>query len=135
MARLSKKAITEALQQACGRVTEAARRLGCSREHLHRRIRSDAALQAALDSAREELIDLAESKLVEKIRQGNLTAIIFALKTLGKQRGYTERMELQHSGQGEVRVAGLDPAEIKLKAERLLQWNAQQHKSNGSPAG
>ena len=38
----------------------------------------------------EGLIDLCETKLMQQINEGNLTAIIFFLKTKGKQRGYIE---------------------------------------------
>jgi len=139
MARLSKKAIVEALQATAGRVVEAAEKLGCSREHLHRRIRGNPALQEALDAARQRLIDLAEGELVKKVKRGNLTAIIFLLKTLGRDRGYSERVELEHTGRGEVRLAGVDVDQLRLKAERLLQWNAQRQtsrpdKPDGSPA-
>jgi len=33
----------------------------------------------------------AESQLMKKIKQGNLTAIIFFLKTQAKHRGYVEK--------------------------------------------
>ena len=46
-----------------------------------------------LDEVDESLIDFSESKLLEQINAGNLTAIIFHLKTKGKKRGYVESME------------------------------------------
>ena len=51
-------------------------------------------LKEVLSDAREDALDLAESKLMEAIRNGNLTAIIFFLKTRGKSRGYSERGDL-----------------------------------------
>ncbi len=53
-----------------------------------------------LAEARESSIDLAESKLIEAIKAGNLTAIIFFLKTQGKSRGYSERSEFGHTTDG-----------------------------------
>ncbi len=44
-----------------------------------------------LDDARERLCDTVESKLYERIEAGDLTAIIFFLKTRCKHRGYTEK--------------------------------------------
>lgn len=50
-------------------------------------------LNQALNEVEESLIDFSESKLLEQIQDGNLTAIIFHLKTKGKNRGYVERVE------------------------------------------
>lgn len=46
----------------------------------------------------DSLLDFAESKLLEKVQEGDLTAIIFTLKTKGKDRGYVERVENNVTG-------------------------------------
>jgi len=46
---------------------------------------------------RDGTLDMAESKLISKIKDGNLTAVIFYLKTKGKDRGYVERGEVTGS--------------------------------------
>ena len=51
-------------------------------------------IREAMDEAKESMLDFAEGKLYEAIRDGNMTAIIFYLKTKGKARGYIERAEL-----------------------------------------
>ena len=43
----------------------------------------------------EELLDFAESQLMHHINKGNLTAIIFYLKTKGQSRGYIEKQYIQ----------------------------------------
>ncbi len=60
----------------------------------------------------ERLVDLAESRLVQKIGEGDITAIIFTLKTKGRLRGWTERNEQT-----------LSPVEMdkKLAAEKAVQ--------------
>ena len=37
--------------------------------------------------------------LYKNIKDGRETSLIFYLKTKGKQRGYIEKQELQHSGE------------------------------------
>ena len=48
---------------------------------------------AEVDNVNETAIDYVESKLMGLISQDNPTAIIFYLKTKGKNRGYVERIE------------------------------------------
>jgi hypothetical protein len=50
-------------------------------------------LAEAIRETVERNLDMAESKLIGAINLGNLTAIIFYLKTKGKDRGYVERQE------------------------------------------
>lgn len=47
-----------------------------------------------LDVCNENNLDLAEGKLYSSINSGNLTSILFFLKTKGKHRGYIERQEI-----------------------------------------
>jgi hypothetical protein len=47
-----------------------------------------------LEQSRESMLDNAESKLYSEVLAGNMTALIFFLKTQGKSRGYCERQEI-----------------------------------------
>lgn len=90
----TKKQIANALQKTAGNVALAARELKCSRSTIYRKIEQFPDLGEILEDAREELVDIAESKLRQQVMNGNMTAIIFTLKTQGKQRGYVERQEI-----------------------------------------
>ena len=83
----------EVIQDAKGILTVAARKLGCSRNTLYRYMQKYATVQDAYDEANESNIDFVETKLMEQINKGNITAIIFFLKTKAKHRGYVERQE------------------------------------------
>jgi predicted transcriptional regulator len=85
--------VAEALTAAGGVQADAARILGCSRSTINGYVRRYPHLQELLINTREETLDLAESQLQKKIKEGNMTAIIFFLKTQGKQRGYVEKGE------------------------------------------
>jgi len=54
-------------------------------------------IQDALSNAREEIIDMAESKLIRLIEDLNPQAIMFALKTIGRDRGYIEKQEIDQT--------------------------------------
>lgn len=81
-----------AIREAQGLVTAAARRLGVSVRTFHRAIERYSSVRIALEEARERQLDLTEAKLFQQINEGNMTAIIFYLKTQGKKRGYIEHI-------------------------------------------
>jgi transposase-like protein len=110
-ARLTVGQIDNALRASSGNVAHTARQLGVSRSTLYRRINESSTLQEALADAREELVDIAESALRQEIESGNITAIIFTLKTLGKGRGYVERQQHEHSGSLGVQMTWRDVVE------------------------
>lgn len=77
-----------------GMVTIAAERLGCAPSTIYRRMKVSGDVASAVTVARERTLDFAELKLVEQMNKGNVTALIFYLKTQGKARGYVERTEV-----------------------------------------
>jgi len=44
------------------------------------------------------VLDIAESKLYQNVMDGDPASIFFLLKCRGKKRGYTEKQEVEHSG-------------------------------------
>ena len=78
-----------------GLITEAARELKTNPSTVWVYIRNYPEVEAAVKEARESLLDLTESMLYEHIKNGAPWAIAMVLKTLGKDRGYTEKTELQ----------------------------------------
>lgn len=100
----SAKQYAEAIRNARGFVSVAARQLGVTRKAVYNAINKYDSVREAVTDARENMTDLAEGKLVEQINEGNTTAIIFYLKTQGKQRGYVERHELTGAGGGPITI-------------------------------
>lgn len=83
----------EATKESRGFVTTIARKLGCTRQYIYKLADKYPTVKAAIDEEREGVKDFAEGKLLEQINAGNITAIIFYLKTQAKGRGYVERLE------------------------------------------
>lgn len=75
-----------------------ARRLGMARDTLERYIDRYPKVKEAYVQEREAALDIAESKLFELINAKDPEAIRFFLRTVGKHRGYSERVETEHSG-------------------------------------
>jgi hypothetical protein len=81
----NQKQVIDALIAADGALTIAAKRLGTSYRHLKKYIDANEKLTEVLHGIEETNLDAAESTLFAAIREGNLTATIFYLKT--KARG------------------------------------------------
>jgi hypothetical protein len=95
MPRYSSKQIEQALHDCKGMVFVAGRRLGCSPNTIRARIEREPALREALEAERGMLLDLAELKLAQAIERGEPWAIALYLKTVGRDRGYVEKQEVQ----------------------------------------
>ena len=67
--------------------------VGISRRLFYYWKERSAKFKEAIDDAEEQNIDMAETKLKRAVLDGDMTAIIFFLKTKGKKRGYVEQIE------------------------------------------
>jgi hypothetical protein len=136
--------IEAALMETFGNVALSARRLGVSREYLSRTITKMPALKVILNSAREERVDHAESALSRAVINGEAWAVCFTLKTLGKSRGYVERVQQEISGRDgdaieikntvfnhEAAVASL----AARSAEHYREPGEVQSRGDGTPVG
>ena len=91
--RLTIAAVEQALRASAGFMTVTAARLGVSRATLYRFFDKHPSLREIAEDVAEELCDLAETKLIQLIREGDGPSIRFYLETKGKNRGYTRRVE------------------------------------------
>ena len=100
--------IVEALKATGGLVYMAARKLGCNPSTINKRAKTSPEIQAAIDNARGDMLDMAEHELKKAVRGGDMTAIIFTLKTIGKHRGYVERIEQTGANGGAIEIKATD---------------------------
>lgn len=97
--------VIEAIRNNNGLLAAAARELGIDRSTVWRYCQRFPTIQKALDDARDTNLDYAEGQLMRAVKAGNVTAIMFLLKTVGKSRGYVDRQEIQHEGNLNVSVS------------------------------
>jgi hypothetical protein len=90
----------DALEKSLGIVTTACKVVGISRQTHYDWVANDSEYKDAVEAIAEMAIDFAESQLQKRMKDGSDTAIIFYLKTKGKKRGYIERQEIEHAGNG-----------------------------------
>jgi hypothetical protein len=87
--------VIEALKETKGMVYLAAEALGCAPQTVYNYAKRYKSVQVEIDNQRGVFLDKTEMKLDEAIEKGESWAIAFALKTLGKKRGYTEKQEIE----------------------------------------
>nr|DAU26739.1 MAG TPA: putative terminase small subunit [Caudoviricetes sp.] len=85
--------IAQVYEKKAGNLASTASALNIDRTTLWKMRKENPILEERLKAIDEGLIDFAESKLLKAISEGNITGIIFFLKTKGKNRGYVERVE------------------------------------------
>lgn len=85
-----------ALRKTDGNISEAANFLGVSHRTVRNRIQENENLQSVLSEVREAFLDLTESELRKGVKAGNASLIMFVLKTLGRNRGYVEKVNVEH---------------------------------------
>ena len=86
--------IINALTEAEGYVSKAASILKCTPRTVYNYRDRYVSVAEAWEAIREKRHDFVENALHKQIRDGNVTATIFYLKTQAKHRGYVERQEL-----------------------------------------
>lgn len=102
--RFTAQQVADALTQAKGFVSVAARNLGCADNTVRNYMERYAVCKQAVTDARESMIDIAEGRLYQNINSGDNTAIIFYLKTQAKHRGYIERYEHTGKDGGDISI-------------------------------
>ncbi len=93
---ITAKQYADAIREARGIVSVAARRLGCTRPAIYAAKNKYVSVGEAFDEAREAMTDFTEGKLYKKINDEDAASIFFYLKTQGKKRGYVEKVQVEH---------------------------------------
>lgn len=81
--------IRTALEKAHGMVYLAAKMLKCQPNTIYDHMRKTPELAKIRHRKKNELLDIAETKLIKAVRAGESWAVVFVLKTQGQDRGYS----------------------------------------------
>jgi hypothetical protein len=110
--------VADALRATRGMVYLSAKRLGCDPNTIMAYCRRYPTVEQAKQEARGELLDAAEVRLWDAVLRGEHWAICFALRTLGKSRGYSEHLNVQLSIEA---VASKVADQLGLRAEDVIE--------------
>jgi len=92
--KISSDLIAEALRKTRGNIARAADKIGITRSTLHSRINKEPDLKAIVDECRERFLDDTEDVFQNKVLSGDTVSLLFALKTLGRKRGYDQDRDI-----------------------------------------
>ena len=95
---IPQEAIIAALKRSHGNMKMAAEMIGCSREAIRLRAEKSKTIQTVIHEERAAIIDVAESALYNRVLDGDMRAIEFTLRTIGKERGYVEKRQEEITG-------------------------------------
>jgi len=91
----------EALEKTLGVVTAAAKSVGIHRTLHYKWMETHPDYKEAVDGIQDIVLDFAESKLYELVKNSEPSAVYFLLKTKGKARGYIEKQQHDITSGGE----------------------------------
>jgi hypothetical protein len=122
--KLTVKQVIEALKETKGLVYLAAKKLGVDPDTVSNYAKRYPTVKATLVSARGEVVDLAEAKLYQATLGGEQWAVLFTLRTQGKERGYVERVQQEVAAKDgwrdDARKLGIDPDLLVAQVSKQL---------------
>src|SRR5262245_29234768 len=93
-AKLKADAVEAALRTYNGNLASVGRALGATRSAVCMFVNRHPKLKEVAHECRETFVDNVESAIYREALDGNVTAQMFILRTIGKDRGYVERQEV-----------------------------------------
>ena len=120
-----KTLLVDAMIKNFGNVSEACKALNINRSTFYEYYNNDLEFKTQIDDIKNIALDFVESKLIGKIKEGDIVAILFYLKTQGKKRGYVERVENELTIQQPVVIDWSEPIQEveEVKTIELKQEN------------
>lgn len=111
MIRITEEELIEHIKGSGGIIKTIANRMGCAWNTAQSHIEKSEKAKEAYSNELETVLDNVESKALELIDKGSEGMIKYYLSTKGKRRGFTERQEIEHSGNLplQIIIKGVEP--------------------------
>lgn len=115
----AKARLLNALEKTLGNISSACKMVGIARRTFYNYMEDDE-FKADVQDVFESNLDFAETKLLEQVTKGNVTSIIFFLKTKGKSRGYVEGFEFTGKNGNPMEIAVDQWSSVPLQKRKAL---------------
>jgi hypothetical protein len=123
----TKSNLIDCMIKNLGNVTEVCKQMNIARQTFYNYYNNDIEFKEQIDDIKNIALDFVESKLIGKIKDGDIVAILFYLKTQGKKRGYIERNETELTIQSPVVIDWSEPIQEaeEVKAIEIREDNKE----------
>lgn len=111
--------ITEVVVDSFGILTNAAKKLGVSRQTLHHWIKTEPELSESLSDAEYKYKDYIESKLIANIKAGKERTILYAAGCKLRDRGYGLKVSVRQETGIAEELDDLNEEELQMRAAKL----------------
>lgn len=119
----NKKTLIKALSKSFN-IGDACAAAGISRDAFHKYRKEDPVFALIISELQEAQVDFVESKLTDRIMAEDTTAIIFYLKTKGKDRGYAQPKEVINHNQNYNQSTEDKQYDMsKLKPDEMVEFH------------
>lgn len=135
MTKLSKKKVRNAIPNSFGIRAIMAAKCEVNRGSLTRFLQKEKNqdLVKEIEEERDKVLDVGEKKLIELVNNGEFPAIKFLLSTKGKKRGYVEKQEIEHFGDGGIFTVNLIEKSVEeIKNEKSNNKSKSDKDDEGS---
>lgn len=99
--RMRKDKLLKSLEENMGIVTVSCKAAEVPRQTYYDWMNEDEEFAKSVQELKNVTLDFVESKLIAQINNDNMTGIIFYLKCQGRERGYIERQDIDHTTKGD----------------------------------
>lgn len=125
-----KTLLIEGMIKTLGNVSKTCEMLGIGRTMFYEYYNNDLEFKGKIDDIKNIALDFVEDKLIGKIKDGDIVAILFYLKTQGKKRGYVERVENEITIQQPVVIDWSEPIQEteEVKSIEIKEDNKESDK-------
>ena len=106
MGRINLIRFVKACKGSGGLISIVAKRLDVARQSVYDYLQREPKAVKYLDEAKEEILDMAESKLINSMNSNDLESIKWYLARLGRKRGYIANPEVQVIGKQNNLIVG-----------------------------
>ena len=121
---IKQRRFIESFVKNMGNITKTCKTIGISRQTFYDWQKNSELFKKVVDEVNHVLLDFAEGQLFELMKDKNPSAVIFYLKTKGKQRGYQQSANIDHTnsdGSLNRRILQVNPISNDVQDAEIIE--------------